>query len=319
MSTYVYNDRKNPINIDSLPTPGFVKDYLFHLWKLEEKTPKSVMNYYISVQSLLKWLKANQLGIKIEELKDGQVEELEFSDIERLTSEDIKEYLKYCSEVNKNGTSSVACKTSALKSFFSYYTNISPFLTENPMTEVSFPKRKTKLPRALSKENLIKVINAAKYGENPNRNYCIVVMLAFCGLRLSELVNINNDDINGEILTVTGPKQREIVLDALTLSSIDRYVTERTNYYCVDKKAFFISDRKGKRMTARGMQEVLVKIFARAGLKDFKYSAHDLRHTAAVMMLENETRDISELSRFLGNISEQITGNYAEIAFNEKS
>lgn len=311
MSKYVYTQRKKQFDVDGLETPEFVKSYLNHLLVLEDKTPKTVLSYFVTIQALLKWVYLGMPTSKTDMPEDAEITELPFSTAE-LTEEQLLNYLAYCKTELKNGSAAILNKIAAIKSFYKYYSEYNIKIFENPAKKIKRPSAAEKKPKYLTDNELQNLKTVAFYGQMPARNKCMVTLLISCGLRIGELVNINIDDINDDILTVRGDKKREITLNISTLDTIDAWLKERSECYCLDDNALFISDQKGKRVTERAVQKILNKIFKRAGLEAKDYSAKSLRHTAAINMLKSSTSDSQELSKFMGNSAVKTIDRYTE-------
>ena len=142
-----------------------------------------------------------------------------------------------------------------------------------------------------------------------------------CGLRLSELVGINIQDIDFSEAKLTvigkGNKERTIYLNKACLNALSEYLSVRPkNGVKVDKlhseKALFLSERK-ERISRRTVQYIVDKELKRAGLDSSKYSVHKLRHTAATLMYQYGNVDIRALQELLGHESISTTEIYTHV------
>ena len=156
-------------------------------------------------------------------------------------------------------------------------------------------------------------------GQNQVRNFAIITIFLNCGLRLSELVGMNLNDISGSILRVVGKgnKERLIHLNQACIDALVEYLKIRPqNLTDSDaKKAVFIS-RNGKRISRRMVQILVGKSLQNSGLDSSVYSPHKLRHTAATLM-HQEGVDIRVLQEILGHANLGTTQIYTHLADKE--
>ncbi|MGO1579830.1 MAG: tyrosine-type recombinase/integrase, partial [Peptoniphilaceae bacterium] len=133
-----------------------------------------------------------------------------------------------------------------------------------------------------------------------------------CGLRLSELSNLNIGDIkenNTVIVKGKGSKQRTIYLNKASLNSIKEYLKLRQE--SIDD-ALFLSNRK-TRLSNRQIQRMVEKYIKKSGLNPNKYTVHKLRHTAATLMYKYGDGDLRSLQEILGHESVTTTQIYTHI------
>ena len=142
-----------------------------------------------------------------------------------------------------------------------------------------------------------------------------------CGIRLSELVNINIQDISFEEEKMTvigkGNKERTIYLNNACIKAIKDYLAIRPNDLKnpENKKHLFLSERKN-RISQRTVQVIVKRELQKAGLDTNKYSVHKLRHTAATLMYQNGV-DIRALQELLGHESISTTEIYTHVDNNQ--
>ena len=103
-----------------------------------------------------------------------------------------------------NKSASRARKCSSLKGFFKYITNNKHLLDTNPVEQLESPKNKKALPKYLTLEQSIELLNAVD-GNNKQRDYCILTLFLNCGLRVSEMAGLNYNDIHS-VLSVKAIK-----------------------------------------------------------------------------------------------------------------
>ena len=151
-------------------------------------------------------------------------------------------------------------------------------------------------------------------GANRERDYCILTLFLNCGLRISELVGLNINDVRGDQLRVLGKgnKERIVYLNEACQQAIQDWLAVRENQAVTDKNALFIT-RKHTRITTAAVHKLVKKHISAAGLDSSQYSSHKLRHTAATLMLQNGV-DVRTLQEVLGHDHLNTTQIYTHVA-----
>ena len=179
------------------------------------------------------------------------------------------------------------------------------------------------MPKYLNLEESKKLLNvtANKDNRNSERDYAIITLFLNCGMRLSELVGINIQDIDFSESKMNvigkGNKERTIYLNKACIKALKDYLDVRPKEGVkVDKlnshKALFLSERK-ERISKRTVQYIVDKELKVAGLDTSKYSTHKLRHTAATLMYQYGNVDIRALQELLGHQSISTTEIYTHV------
>ena len=221
-------------------------------------------------------------------------------------------YLDYLSN-NSDKATTRSRKVSALKSFFNYLCFKEKALEINPTVELEMPRLEKRNPKYLTLDESLSLLHSID-GKFEKRDYAIITLFLNCGLRLSELVNINIKDIKGTSLSVIGKgnKERSLYLNEACKSAIDDYIKVRPKDNLKDHDALFISSF-GKRISNRMVEMIVKKYVMQAGLDPKKYSPHKLRHTAATLMLKYGKVDIRSLQQVLGHESISTTEIYTHV------
>ena len=198
--------------------------------------------------------------------------------------------------------------------FFNYLTFKEKLIDKNLNVELETPKLSKRLPKYLTLDESVSLLQSVD-GDFEKRDLCILTFFLNCGLRLSELININFVDIRDNLLTVTGKgdKERTIYLNNACQKALKEYIRERQKLTNIkDKNALFISKR-GTRIGRRTVEMMVKKYITMAGLDPRKYSPHKLRHTAATLMHKHGGVDIRSLQQILGHESISTTEIYTHI------
>ena len=184
--------------------PPIVKDFLNYMETIKGKSQNTIKEYYYDLRLFFRFMKIHK-GLLEEECEFDKIDisDVDINLIKQITLSDLYSYMSFLSRERDNSSSSRARKVASIRSFFKYITNKAKLLDYNPANELESPKILKKLPRYLNIEEskrLLEVID----GENKERDYAIITLFLNCGLRLSELVNINMNKIKNNVLTVVG-------------------------------------------------------------------------------------------------------------------
>ena len=295
--------------------PDVLKRFLVYLQTIKGKSPKTVYEYFLDLRIFFRFLKKNRGLVS----NDANFEEIMISDVgidilKTVTLSEVYDFLYYVLNDRGDIASTRSRKSSALRTFFSYLTVKANLLEVNPVAELEVPSQRKRLPKYLSLEECIQLLSAIE-GKYAVRDYCITVLFLNCGIRLSELVGININDINGSNLRVVGKgdKERNIHLNKACLDAISEYMKVRPNNDAKDKQALFIS-RQGNRISNKVVQANMKKYLKMSGLEDKGYSVHKLRHTAATLMYQHGGVDLRILKEILGHQNLATTEIYTHIA-----
>ena len=195
-------------------------------------------------------------------------------------------------------------------------------LEDNPAANIEAPKKKQSLPKFLSLEESLELLNAVKSDNESKtkaRDYAIITLFLNCGMRVSELVGINMQDVDAQLrsLTVTGKgnKQRIVYLNEACRKALAEHIEERTSekHKNTHSPALFLSNRE-QRMSVKTVQWLVYKYLDMAGLESKHYSVHKLRHTAATLMYQTGNVDVRVLKDILGHEQLNTTQIYTHVS-----
>ena len=298
--------------------PAFLRDFLTYNETIKGKSSRSVEGYYIDLRTFFRYI----LLVRGKVTKDTEFNQIDISaaDIElvrSVTISDLYAFMVYCKDELNNNTATRARKTSTLTIFFKYMSVQTHQIPTNPAELLESPKVKQSLPKHLTLENSLELLNSVD-GANERRDYCILTLFLNCGLRLSELCGLNLSDISSDgIMTVTGKgnKERAVYLNDSCLAAVKAYLAVRPNEGIVatDRNALFIS-RNRRRISPKTVQYIVKTYLAKAGLGGMGYSTHKLRHTAATLMYQHGDVDIRVLKDILGHANLGTTQIYTHVS-----
>ncbi|MCD6521527.1 tyrosine recombinase XerC [Candidatus Calescamantes bacterium] len=230
-----------------------------------------------------------------------------------------REYLAYLK--NKGlSSSSLMRKVASLKSFFKFLA-LRKYITGNPLRVLASPKREKILPRFLGVEEMELILTLPFEGKMGKRDRAILELLYSTGIRVSELVNLNLEDIDWqqEFIKVRGKgsKERVVPVGEKALIAIEEYLPlrqkllkhHRRDIY-VEPSALFLN-AWGGRLTSRSVERIVEKYIRRASLKK-KVTPHQFRHSFATHLLERGA-DLRAVQELLGHSSLSTTQVYTHL------
>lgn len=290
--------------------PVIMQDFLKnYLTVAKGRSDLTVSEYYYDLRDIFKFIKRDKFNIKVDDYKEINISDLDTDFFKSITTDELYEYLF----AHSNKAVSRARKISSMKTFFNYLCNIKKIIDKNPCVGLEGPKLESRLPKYLQLDEALSLLHSVD-GEFKERDTAILTIFLNCGLRLSELVNINLCDIKNNTLTIIGKgnKERSIYLNEACQKAIKEYMLVRPIDNVKDKNALFLS-KQNKRISPR-MVELLVKKYIQlAGLDTRKYTPHKLRHTAATLMHKYGNVDVLTLQQILGHESIATTQIYTHI------
>ncbi len=294
--------------------PDIIKEYLFYLQTIKGRSEKTVDEYFLDLRTFFRFLKIKR-KLTTAPFEEIDILDIDLSLIKTITLMDAYEFMNYLSRVRSNSAISRARKCSALKQFFNYLTVKKHYLDSDPMGELEIPKSKKSLPKYLTLEQSIELLNAVD-GKNKERDYCILTLFLNCGLRLAELVSLNMNSIRSDstmVVTGKGNKERIVYLNDACISALNDWRKVRPNDSLKDRDALFVSSHH-KRLSRESVQKMVQKYLEKIGLDSQGYSCHKLRHTAATLMYQHGEVDIRVLKDVLGHENLGTTQIYTHIS-----
>ena len=314
---------KNKLKFDFLEKskhPKRVIEFLNYLENVKGKSLNTVKGYSVDLGLFFKFLKVYkglENNIELEKIEEVEISDLGDNFIKDITLSDIYAFLAFLEKVRNNSAYARARKVATLKSFFKFLNSKIKLIDENPTVELESPKINKRHPVYLTLDQSITVLNSMDKGnKNYYRDYCILTLFLNCGMRLSELCNIEIEKIKGDTLTIIGKgnKERTVYLNEASIAAIENYLKNRNDSKATEeaKKYLFLSS-KYRPINKRSVEILVKKHIENAGFKDQKYTPHKLRHTAATLMYKYGNVDIRSLQNILGHENISTTQIYTHV------
>ncbi|MFZ5801811.1 MAG: tyrosine recombinase XerC [Candidatus Omnitrophota bacterium] len=274
-----------------------------------------------AVESFLNFLKVEK-NASAHTVKNYQIDLREFfallhqKRIQELTYLDIRSFLAHL-KARSCSKSTVARRLACLRSFFKYLAREN-WIQNNPAQMVSTPKREKRLPVFLDAGEIERLLEApAKKNWEERRDKAILETLYSSGLRVSELVGLNHEDIDlgGGLVRVRGKgkKERIVPVGRVAITAIQDYLNEKAprGASAGYKKSIFIN-RFGGRLTDRSIRRMILKYTRRVGIAK-EVSPHTLRHSFATHMLDRGA-DLRSVQELLGHQNLSTTQIYTHVS-----
>jgi integrase/recombinase XerD len=235
--------------------------------------------------------------------------------VQDVTPADLEEFLASLHDLGI-APRSQARIVSGLKSFF-YFLRMEMYIEVNPTELISPPKAGKHLPEVLTVEEIDEMISCIDLGTPEGiRNRAIIETMYGCGLRVSELVNLEMNRINLDdqflIVTGKGNKERMVPMSDVSISAIKDYLPERNQLDIKPgEESILFLNRRGRRLTRVMIFYIVKQLAELAGIRK-EISPHTLRHSFATHLLEGGA-NLRAIQQMLGHESIATTEIYLHI------
>ena len=216
-------------------------------------------------------------------------------------------------------TTTIQRRLSALRSFYRFGLTRG-YVTKNPARGIVGPKRSRPLPQFLRESEMNRLLDDVPVGDSYREllGYIIVLVFYSTGMRLAELVGLDDDNIDFDTRVIKvlgkGSKQRLIPFADELEEGLKIYVARRDAEVVRKDKAFFV-DQRGQRVKRGAVQNSVRASLAKVTSMK-KRSPHVLRHTFATAMLNNEA-GLESVKKLLGHESLSTTEIYTHTTFEQ--
>lgn len=238
-----------------------------------------------------------------------------WKDIDHLT---IRGFLSYLYE-RKLEKASVARSLAAVRSLYRWLAQ-EGIVEQNPAALVSTPKLPKKLPRVPTIEEVNSILDGKmpELAAFPERDHLLFELLYGCGIRNSELVGINTEDISHSneaiLIRGKGKKQRHVPFGDSAKAALAQYLPIRQKVLAERKKTTqaLLINQRGGRLTTRSVGRIIKKIAVAKGLSPDVHP-HTLRHAFGTHLLE-EGADLRAIQEMLGHERLSTTQRYTQLS-----
>jgi integrase/recombinase XerD len=268
------------------------------IWIEKGLSTNTLNSYKTDVEKYLNWISKNALSYK------------------NLTRSNILEYLAFLFGQKKEGKT-VARNLSSLKAFHTYLLQ-KDLVKNNPCEKIESPKFVKSLPKSLSENQVENLLEAPDIDSFIGlRDKTMIETLYSCGLRISELVNLELIHVNlrqGVIRVLgKGQKERLVPMGQRLVNLIEMYSNKLKEEKIGETSNYLFLSKNGNKISRQAFWH-RIKIYAdKIGLNQSKISPHVLRHAFATHLLNNGA-DLRVVQLLLGHSDLNTTQIYTEVA-----
>ena len=270
-----------------------IENFKTYLFTEKYLVDNSVESYYLDIKCYLEYLD---------------------KDYNKITKEDIKDYLKYLN-ASKYSKASTDRKISSIKTFHHYLYRC--YSIEDISKNIERSKKQRKLPNILAIEEIEILLDFKLKTSFDYRNKAMLELMYATGLRVSEIINLtlNNIDLENKIVRCFGKgnKERMVPFGDVCKSYLEIYInnhrTALLKKYITD--SLFLNNH-GKKMTRQGFELIVNEIAKKQNLNR-KITPHMLRHSFATHLLNNGA-DLRSIQIMLGHDNLSTTQIYTNVS-----
>ena len=243
-------------------------------------------------------------------MRDQKIED-EITSISKTT---IITYLIHLQKVGK-APSTISRSLASLRSFYQYLLN-KGLVKNDPTSNLKPPKQEKKLPNILTPTE-VEVLLEQPEDDNPKgvRDRAMLELLYAAGIRVTELISLNLDDVNLDLGFIVSSKnssnERIIPIGKLSITSLEKYFIYRPKLVKNKTEESLFVNYHGKRLTRQGFWKIIKSYTNKANI-DKKITPHTLRHSFAAHLLQNGA-DLKSVQEMLGHADISTTQIYTKI------
>lgn len=274
-----------------------IQAYENYLSKVKQASANTIASYMRDIRQFSQWLRQNE-GI----------------DVTDATQLNIANFLAFLEKDGRTGAT-ISRNLASLKNFYSYVVS-SGFLEKTPVIDIRVKREEKKLPQILTGREIEQLL-AQPVCVDPKgfRDKAMLEVMYATGIRVSELIELDVDDVNieqGVIKCSSAKKTRTIPLYPAALKSLSVYLRDIRNSMIADpsERALFVNI-SGVRMSRQGFWKIL-KHYQDAAHIEKDITPHTLRHSFAVHLLENGA-DLGSLQELMGHSDISSTQMYTHL------
>ena len=223
----------------------------------------------------------------------------------------------YLSELHRQALSktSMGRKLSSLRAFFKYLARHKE-IAKDPMSGIRNPKQEKRNPQALNVDQAVSLMEAAIEPDPEGlRDLALAEVLYGSGLRISEALGLDLNDVDSDVIRVfgKGSKERIVPLSDMAVKRLRRYMEQRHALLGDDysEQALFLGSRTGQRLNRRQANRIVERLAKLAGLPTDVHP-HMLRHSFATHLLEAGA-DLRSVQELLGHERLTTTQRYTHL------
>ncbi len=278
-----------------------VERFITYLEKDKKLTKSTLQSYRHDTMQFIDFLESNRL-----------------KSVDKVNKALVVSYIVHLQKLGR-ATSTISRNIVSLKGFYLYLMKIG-VVSEDPMLEIHPPKVEKKLPQVLTTKEIELLLDQPKCVDLKGyRDKAMLELLYATGIRVSELISLNLDDINldmGFIRCRTGGKERIIPIGKICTNALHEYITNARGMIIrtPEEEALFVN-MSGMRLSRQGFWKLIKQYTQQANITK-PITPHTLRHSFAAHLLENGA-DLRSIQSMLGHADISSTQVYAQLMNNK--
>lgn len=284
-------------------TEALLSRYHHHLFSERRYSPRTVISYETDLQGFLGWLQ-----------QQVQPNSGQYVSLLEVQTWQVRQWISHLHRKGLSGKS-LQRKLSSIRRFYRFLLR-EHLVEHNPVVDVQSPKHARKLPDTLDAETLDRLLDMPADDVLAVRDRALMELLYSSGLRLSELVGLDVQDVDRRQQQVRvlgkGGKERYVPVGRVALAALQEWLYQRGGMAAYGETALFVSKR-GTRLNSRSVQMRLNHWRLQQGL-DQHVHPHKLRHSFASHMLES-SGDLRAVQEMLGHADISTTQIYTHLDF----
>ena len=231
----------------------------------------------------------------------------------KVNKNDVLKFIEF--ERAKEDVRSVAHSLTVVRNFYNFLI-VENIIKENPTDNIDSPKLKKSLPIVLSKEEVDNLLNIELNDKYDYRNKAMLELMYATGMRISELINIQMEDINLNnscvIVNGKGNKERKIPFDEITTYYLEKYINEYRKQFLKKINNYLFLNCFGEKISRQAFFKTIKSLAIKKNIHK-NFSPHTLRHSFATHMVENGA-DLRSVQILLGHSDISTTQIYTNIS-----
>ncbi len=231
----------------------------------------------------------------------------------KVDEEDIREYLKYMSDIGKK-SSTISRGLASIRAFYQYLLRVKK-VKRNPTEGIQSPKIEKRVPSVLTSQEVELLLEQPKNVDLKGiRDKAMLEFAYATGMKVTEIISLNLEDVNleeGYVICKNKDKSRNIPLGSLSLKALKEYIENSRNILIKDESitALFVNTN-GQRLTRQGFWKI-VKFYKEQAHITKDITPHILRHSFATHLLQNGA-DLKAIQTMLGHSDISSTQIYMQ-------
>ena len=234
-------------------------------------------------------------------------------DLTKINKNDIIKFIE--NELEIKNPKSVAHSITVIRNFYIFLEQQN-IVKENPTSKIDSLKLKKSLPTVLSKKEIDNLLDIELTNKYDYRNKAMLELMYATGMRISELINIQMEDINlnNSYVKVNGKgnKERMLPFDEVATFYLEKYINNYRNSLIKKRNNYVFLNNRGERISRQAFFKIIKQLAVKKNINK-NFSPHTLRHSFATHMVENGA-DLRSVQILLGHSDISTTQIYTNIS-----